>query len=609
MPDYVSVYNYAASTADRATVPLYFESRIPQLQLVNPTFDEDLTAIVEEADLDVEQERKLSRLLGQQYELITRDDRLDTLASDIVEHFLGRGFAGKAMVVSIDKATTVRSFLKVRQQWAKRLAAQEQRVALPVMDADERDLVSQEVAFMRETDMAVVISQSQNEVAEMADRGVDIRPIRKRLVEEDLETKFKDAQDPLRIAFVCSMWTTGFDVPSCSTIYLDKPMRNQALMQTITRANRVFPGKNNGLIVAYVDVLSNLRKALAIYATAGALGATRLPLEEKRELVESLRAAVDELREFCQARDIDLDAITKLRKFEWVEALKDVTDALMLSDDEMQTFLAKAGVVDRLFKAILPDAHANEFSEIRKVVRVLMDRIAEANGRPDVSHVIGQVEQLLDESVAAKAYLIRGDARDALMDLSKVDWDALQQMFKSGRERTAAQKLRALLSAQITKLTRLNPTRVDLLERFQKLLDDYNAGSLNAHEYFEQLVALSQSLTHEEQRALAEGLNEEQLAVFDLITRPGPDLTADEEKQVKRVAEELLEILKRDKLVIDWRKEQQTRAGVRVAVEEVLDRLPEKFTRQIYAQKCDAIYQHVFDSYWDDGRSVYQLAA
>ena len=100
------------------------------------------------------------------------------------------------------------------------------------------------------------------------------------------------------------------------------------------------------------------------------------------------------------------------------------------------------------------------------------------------------------------------------------------------------------------------------------------------------------------------GLSEEQLAIFDLLTRPAPHLTADEEQQVKRVAEEVLAVLKREKLVLDWRKEQRTRAAVRVSVEETLDRLPEKYTRQIYAQKCDVVYQHVFESYFDDGRSV-----
>ena len=607
--DYVSIYNYAASTADGATVPLYFENRIPALELVNPTFSEDLTELIEAADLDSDQERKLARLLGQQYELITRDDRLDTVAEDIVQHFLGRGFAGKAMVVSIDKATAVRTFEKVRHRWTKDLSMREERLALGVLDAGERDQLAQEIAFMRQTEMAVVISQSQNEVAEMAERGLDIRPHRKRMIEEDLESRFKDAQDPFRIAFVCSMWTTGFDVPSCSTIYLDKPMRNQTLMQTITRANRVFPGKNNGLIVGYVEILGNLRKALAIYASTGAFGSEQFPIEEKEALIDALRAAISELLEFCSSRDVYLDEITKLRKFAWTEALKTATDMLMMSDDETQSFLAKAGVVERLFKAILPDPRANEFAEIRKVIRVIMDRIAETNAPPDVSGVMAQVEQLLDESIAANGYLIRGEQRQELMDLSRVDWDSVRAMFNSGRQRTAAQKLRSMLSARITNLTRLNPTRVDLLERFQKLLADYNTGSLNVQAYFDELVVLSQALTKEETRALSEGLTEEQLAVFDLITRPGPDLNADEEMQVKRVAEELLAVLKKGKLVLDWRKEQRTRAAVRVSVEETLDRLPEKFTRQLYAQKCDVVYQHVFESYFDDGHSVYDRAA
>jgi type I restriction enzyme, R subunit len=607
--DYVSIYNYASSTADGATVPLYFENRIPTLKLTNPRFDEALTDIVEGADLDPEQERKLARLLGQQYELITRDDRLDRVAKDMVNHFLGRGFPGKAMVVSIDKATAVRTYVKVQAAWEPRLKRNEERLASGRLDADERDLLGQEIAFMRGTDMAVVISQSQNEVSDMAERGVDIRPIRRRMVEEDLEGRFKDAQDPLRIAFVCSMWTTGFDVPSCSTIYLDKPMRNQALMQTITRANRVFPGKNNGLIVGYVDVLSNLHKALAIYASTGALGQGLLPVEEKEALVDALGEAVEEIRRFCQAREVDLDHITTLRQFEWVEALKDVSDQLMLSDEETSSFLERAARVERLFKAILPDERANEFAPIRKVIRVVMDRIAEAGGRPEVSGVMAQIQQLLDESVAANAYLIGSEERKSLMDLSEVDWEAVKGMFASGRQRTAAQKLRSMLTARITNLTRLNPTRVDLFERFQRLLDQYNAGSLNVQQYFEELVKLSHCLTEEEERAVSAGLTEEQLAVFDLLTRPGPDLTSDEEQQVKRVAEEVLAVLKREKLVLDWRKEQRTRAAVRVSLEETLDRLPEKYTRQIYAQKCDVVYQHVFESYFDDGHSVYDRAA
>jgi type I restriction enzyme R subunit len=605
--DYVSIYNYAASTADHATVPLYYENRIPQLQIANPTFGDDLMAIVEEADLDESQERQLARALGQQYALITRDGRLETVAKDIVEHFLGRGFPGKALVVSIDKATAVRTFDKVQRFWSERLERNQQALVKGDLTPNQADLLAREVSFMRDTDMAVVISQSQNEIAEMAARGLDIKPHRKRMVEEQLEEKFKNAQDPFRIAFVCSMWTTGFDVPSLSTVYLDKPLRNHTLMQTITRANRVFPEKNNGLIVAYVDVFRNLQKALAIYAVGSKAG--EVPVEEKGALVGAMREAVADLRAFCTERDVDLDALGRLNGFQLVGAGKRTIEMLMVDDDEKIAFLSRVSLVDRIYKAILPDKRANEFSRVRAVSRFLADGIAAYTERADVSSVLGRVEQLLDESVAAREYLIPESEATALFDLGAVDWKGLEDAFKQGRPRTAAQRLRSLLSARIAALVRLNPVRIDLVERFEKLVADYNAGSMNTEAFFQELLAFGKTLTQEEARALSEGLSEELLAIFDLLMRPAPELSETETVQVKKVAVELLTVLKRDKIVLDWRKQQGTRAAVRVAVEETLDRLPEPFTRQLYAQKCDAVYQHVFDSYWDDGHTVYDRAA
>lgn len=605
--DYVSIYNFAASEADHATVPLYYENRIPQLQIENPTFGDDLVAIVEEADLDETQERQLARALGHQYELITRDDRLDAVAKDIVDHFLGRGFPGKALVVSIDKITTVRTFDKVQKVWAERLQRDEAELRSGGLSPERIDLLTREVAFMRATDMAVVISQSQNEISDMAARGLDIKPHRKRRIEDDLEGRFKNAQDPLRIAFVCAMWTTGFDVPSLSTVYLDKPLRNHTLMQTITRANRVFPEKNNGLIVAYVDVFKNLQRALAIYAVGAKPG--EVPIQEKGALVDALRSAVQDIQAFCAEREVNLEALSRMKGFELVGTAKRTVEMLMLDDEEKTAFLSRASLVERLYKAILPDARANEFSRVRAVARLLADTIAAYTARPDISGVMGKVEQLLDESVAAQEYLIPSSEAKALFDLAGVDWRALEEAFKQGRPRTAAQRLRSLLSARIAALLRLNPARVDLVERFEKLVAEYNAGSINTEKFFQELLAFSKGLTAEESRALSEGLTEEQLAVFDLLMRPAPPLSDAESAQVKRVAGELLSVLKRDKLVLDWRKQQGTRAAVRVAVEETLDQLPEAFTRQLYAQKCDAVYQHVFDSYWDDGRSVYKPAA
>jgi len=411
---------------------------------------------------------------------------------------------------------------------------------------------------------------------------LDISAHRRRMVEESLEDKFKNASDPFLLAFVCSMWTTGFDVPSLSTVYLDKPLRNHTLMQTITRANRVFPEKNNGLVVAYVDVFRNLQAALAIYAVGGAAG--EMPVEEKRQLVEAAREAIDDLRAFCLARDVDLDALGRLSGFALVAAGKEAVEMLMVDDDEQIAFTSRAALVNRLYKAILLDVSANEFSRARAVAKFLADGISANFEPPNISGVMGRIEQLLDESVAAHEYLIPESEAEALFDLGAVNWKGLEEAFNQGRPRTAAQRLRSLLSAKVAALVPLNPARIDLVERFEKLVEDYNAGSMNVESFFQQLLDFSNALTQEETRSLAEGLSEKQLAIFDILTRPAPELSDNEIAQVKRVAAELLEALKRDKIVLDWRKEQPTRASVCVAVEEILDRLPDAFTRPIYAQ-------------------------
>ena len=255
--DYVSIYDFQQSIEDGATLPLFYENRTPELQLVNPDLNEDMYRLIEEADLDPEEEAKLEGELGRQYHLITRDDRLETVAEDIVRHFLGRGFIGKAMVVSIDKATALKMYDKVRKRWSAETEKVEKELGRRgYLTKDERgspenlpietELVRR-LEVLRTTDMALIVSPGQNEIARMKKLGLDIEPHRRRMNESQppLDEKFKDTQDPLRLVFVCAMWLTGFDAPSCSTVYLDKPMRNHSLMQTIARANRVFPGKHS----------------------------------------------------------------------------------------------------------------------------------------------------------------------------------------------------------------------------------------------------------------------------------------------------------------------------------------------------------------------------
>ncbi|MEZ0083784.1 type I restriction enzyme R subunit [Bradyrhizobium japonicum] len=293
--DYISVYNFAQSIADGATVPLYYEARKPELQLAADELKDELDDLLDEAALDEEQEKKLQRTFATQYHLITRNDRLDEIARDLVRQFTARGYLGKGMFVAIDKATAVRMYGKVKVAWADELKVREAQL---VGASDlERPALTERLDWMRSVDMAVVVSQGQNEIDDLKQKGLDILPHRERMQREDLEAKFKDASDPLRLVFVCAMWITGFDVPTCSTIYLDKPMKNHTLMQTIARANRRAPGKNAGVIVDYVGVFQSLQKALAIYAAKGNGGDP--PIKDKQALVDALEVALKAAREFC----------------------------------------------------------------------------------------------------------------------------------------------------------------------------------------------------------------------------------------------------------------------------------------------------------------------
>lgn len=598
--DYVSVYDFGDSIRDGSTVPLYYENRIPELQITNMTFDEELEDILDAADLDEAQERKLARLMGQSYQLITRNDRLDRIAEDMVDHFLGRGFAGKAMFICIDKATAVRMYDKVQDAWGLRLEK-------AVLDGD-----TALADYMRGTDMAVVVSQSQNEAADMADHGLDITKHRKRIIAENLDVKFKDPTDPLRIVFVCAMWTTGFDVPSCSTIYLDKPMKNHTLMQTIARANRVFPEKANGLIVDYVGVFRDLEKALAIYASP-VTGDGGLPVKDKSELVELLRQQIASTTRFCAQHGVDIDALLPLSGFEMISAGDEAVEKLLASDDVKIAYVSNARIVDRLFKAILPDSSASEFGAVRALLNYLSGKILALNPTVDVTAVMDEIENLLDRSVAANPYVIQattGEGESDLIDLNAVDWVALAKKFETGgKKRTEAEKLKAALAVKTAALARLNPTRDELVDRLQQMIAEYNAGSLNIEQFFAELIEFANTLDEEENRSVRENLTEEELAIYDIITRPSPELTDVETSLVKALAKELLVKLKESRLVLDWRKQQQTRAAVRVAVETELDHLPRKFDVDLFQAKCDLVYQHIYDHYWDDGRSTYETAA
>ena len=428
--DYVSIYDFRQAVEDGATVPLFYENRTPELQLVNPDLNDDIYAVIEAADLDGEEENKLERELGRQYHIITRDDRLETVARDIVRHVLGRGFMGKAMVISIDKATTLRMYDKVQRYWQEetervralveqlppdptaRSSGAEAAALLELdVDLDAAAQLRRQLYILTSTDMAVIVSAAQNEIADMAALGLDIEPHRRRLTTSDppLDARFKDPTDPLRLVFVCAMWLTGFDAPSCSTLYLDKPMRNHTLMQTIARANRVFPGKHSGLIVDYANVFASLEKALALYGGRGGGGSK--PTQDKAVLVGQLRQVLDDAIRFCAEHQVDLAAIhAQTDGMQRLQLIKDAVEALIAPESLRQKFLEQQRLVQLLHAAIKPDPAAQEFAASVGALNSIAAsiRLKLNPNPPDITAVMGQIGQVLDQSITGIAIRDQG---------------------------------------------------------------------------------------------------------------------------------------------------------------------------------------------------------
>ena len=605
--DYISVYNFKQSIDDNATVPLYYENRIPEVQLDETELKDGFEQILEEAMLSPEEEEKLQREFSREYHIITRDDRLEKIAEDIVKHFINRGYQGKAMVVSIDKPTAVRMYDKVRKYWKKHIDGLNAIYTDEPRDRTEH--IAEKIRYMEETDMAVVVSQEQNEVQKFRELGLEIAGHRRRIGKEDLAEKFKKPENPLRIVFVCAMWMTGFDVPCLSTMYLDKPMKNHTLMQTIARANRVFQNKTNGLLVDYCGIFRSLQKALAIYGPGPDGKDGDNPVKPKSELIKELEEAIGVTETLCNENGVDIRNIIGADRLNQIQLISDAADAFLVNYDVKGRFLALASQVNKLYKAILPDPDAKKYSDMCSVIKIIAERIKSITGADvDIDAVKEMMVTLLDNTVTVAG--IKEDGMEFgkdLVDLSKIDFDRLRKRFAKGRKNTQIAALEAVIRKKLNTLVKLNKARIGLLEKFLKMIAEYNSGSMNIEKLFEELLAFVKELNEEEERGIREKLNEEELALFDLLKKP--KLTKKETAQVKSVSKNLLKTLKTEKLVLDWRKRQQSKAEVLFTIETVLDEmLPESYTKDIYSGKCTAAYQHIYDSYYGDGKSVYASA-
>lgn len=608
--DYVSKYTFKQSIEDNATVPLYYEPRIPELQIINDNFEKDIKAIIEEADLTEEQEERFEKEYINMYQVITRKDRLERIAEDVVEHFMNRGYRGKAMYVAIDKATAVKMYDFVSEAWKKYIKKLEAK--LKKCSKDVKSVIEADIKFMKETDMAVVVSPTQNEREKLKEKGVDILPHRERINKEDLATKFKDKDNKLRLVFVCAMWVTGFDCPTISTLYLDKILKDHTLMQTIARANRISEGKYNGLIVDYIGIFKALQKALAVYGEPRDTKEDETdPAETKAQLVKLLDEYAQKMQKFFDSNKINVEKLFDGRAMECSAYLKEAANIVLINDKTKNDFIKLTQDLKNLFKAVLPDAEAKNYAKIVFASSILHEKIKSITTKysndDEIRELALRVEELLNKSIVLGSYDIKaGD----LFDLSKVDFEELQRRILKEKQTALLEKLRNSISNQLAEMMRLNKFRKAFQEKFEMLIADYNNGKLTMEQFYVQLVALSNELTNEEKRHLDENLSEEELAILDILTNPEPKLSKKEFDVVKQSAQKLIAVIKKEKLVLDWRKKQSTRAKVKEAIETICDEtLPEIYDKDLFQIKCNYLYEHFYDNYNNSQDNIYHNVA
>lgn len=611
--DYVSIYNFKQSVEDKATVKLYYENRIPELQIINENLGDDFKKIIKDTNLTNEEEERFSKTYVKTYELITRDDRLEKIGKDVVDHFMNRGFMGKAMYIAIDKATAVKMYDKVQKYWKAYIDDLENQ--LLKCDAKHKKTIADKIKYMKETDMAVIVSSAQNEEEAVGKKGADIRPHRIRMNNEDLDEKFKDPNNELRIVFVCAMWITGFDAPSVSTLYLDKVLKEHTLMQTMARANRVWKDKPDGIVIDYIGIFGALQKALAIYGKVEIEDLEGNPIENKEELVNLLSKTSLEMEVFLKNRKIDFaELLTQKDNFKKIHLVDLAVESILENNKSKEDFFALAGKLKVLLKAVLPDVRAEKYLQQVLVISIIAGKVTEISSpltpekkeieKRKIEALSQRVSSLLDSSISIDDYEIK-DSKP--FDISQINFDELRERFASkDRKKTTLENLKSAVKRKIKELMQVNPTRESYLDKFEELIANYNAGDIDAEKFFLELVNLSRGLGEEENRHIRENLTEEELVVFDILTKPEPKLSKKEIELVKDVAKELLEKLKKEKLVLDWKKKQSTRAKVINTIEEICDKLPETYETEIFKNKCDSLYFYFYDNYPSSEHIEYQ---
>lgn len=619
--EYVSTYDFKRAVDDGSTVPLYYESRGEKLNLSTENINEKIAEALEAEELDLDQKALLEKELSREYHIITSEKRLDAIAKDFVEHYSLRWESGKAMFICIDKVTTVRMYNLIQEYWKKNIKELTHEQAAE-KDVQEKILLLRKIEWMSETGMAVILSEEQGEIEKFRKWDLDIE-VHRKLIKNgfetengeriDIETAFKKKENPFRVAFVCAMWLTGFDVKTLATLYLDKPLKAHTLMQAIARANRVSEGKGNGLVVDYCGILKNLRKALAAYGSGNTDGTGADPTTPDTELIVLLAEAIEEVRSYLSKYGFQLEEIFAKDGFAKIRTIRDAKEAINVNDETRKGFEVRAREVFKKFKAAFHLVEEiNRYRREYNAINVIYKKLSEDREKADISKIIMDLHKVIEENIEPE---ISADDDNMVFDISSINFDLLKDEFKkSDKKHSIVQELTAAINKKLERLIRKNPLRVNLQERYSEIIENYNKEKdrQTIEQTFQDLFDFVRDLDKEEKRTVKENLNEENLALFDLLCKPG--LSKKSINKLKKLASELLITLKSEKLKMDhWREKETTRAEVKQYIQDYLwaeqTGLPiEDFKEPEVYNIADKVYEHIFRQYESADENEYVVA-
>ena len=598
--EYLSIYDFNRAVEDGATVPLYYENRGEKIRdIFSPVINDQIIEAIENADLDQDQTDKLEAQIAKAIHLLQAEPRLRSIAKDFVHHYTDEEIwtSGKAMFVCLNKVTCVRMYNYVQEYWKEEIGALKKKIKQS-KDQQAAQELERKLVWMEETEMAVVISQEQNEEQTFQKWGLDIIPHRLKMDRRELDKEFKDENNPFRIVFVCAMWLTGFDVKCLSCLYLDKLLRAHNLMQTIARANRVAEGKTNGLIIDYIGIVKALRKALADYTVNRAQTGGVDPTIDKSELIGHFIDCIENAKGVLASHGFELQLLISADGFQKTGLVEEGEDAVCRTLEERKMFCAIVKEAKRLKKYLNKDDINTERRREYDAVCEIYAQLQKKKKHADNTELMVQINAILNNYVS----VIGTDKRDnseKRFNISSIDFDHLHEEFKQAKTRHLILKdLGDIIEQKLESMVMLNHSRVNFLERYQKIIDDYNneQDSAMIEKTFIELMRVAGELDEEQQRYVREGFsNDEELSIFDLLLKE--DLNRQEIKKIKEVAVDILQQVNAMLAKTDhWRDKQETRESLRNLIRDTLWKNLPTVYEEINITECrDKLFDYFYE--------------